>query len=48
MGRGEEVEWLKRTREYINKMKCRSVKYIVTNVIKYIDVQFLSLWECSK
>ena len=48
MGRGEEVEWLQRPREYINKMKCRSIKYTVTNVIKYIDVQFLSLRECSE
>ena len=33
VGRGE-VEWMHSPREYINRMKCRSVKYIV-NIIKY-------------
>ena len=35
MGRVEEVEWSHNLREYINRMKCRSAKYIVTSVIKY-------------
>ena len=35
VGRGEEVEWLLSRKEYINRMQCRSVKYIITSVLKY-------------